>query len=214
MSEEAGLDIDFDAELAGIQGTVAGLEAPPAAAEVELATGTVVTSSRTIELKGRRFRVADSVGLMPLLKFSAYADMDVQDPRALGAMYAMLRDCIHPGTPACGECEVCAPDRCGECRNCQMVADGEPDDGLPCTTYRPDPAKCKAFDPGDWRAFEDWAMASKAEADDLMNVISKAIELVSARPTPQPEPSSPGRRTTRATSTARSSARARKGSRR
>jgi hypothetical protein len=186
VSEEAGLDIDFDAELAAVQGSVAGLPAP-SPAPVELPTGTIVTSERTVELKGRRFRIADRVGLMPLLKFSAYADMDVQDPRALGAMYAMLRDCIHPGTPACGSCAMC-------------------DAG--------NTTACKTYDPGDWRAFEDWAMESKAESDDLMDVITKTIELVAGRPTPQPGPSSPGRRGTSGTSTARSSAKARRGSRR
>jgi hypothetical protein len=179
VSEEAGLDIDFDAELGAVQGAVAGL-APVPAVKVELSTGTVVTSERTIELKGRRFRIADKVGLMPLLKFSAFADVAVQDPRALGAMYAMLRDCIHPGTPACGECEMC-------------------DAG--------NDTACKAFDPGDWRAFEDWAMESKAEADDLMDVITKTIELVSARPTKPGEPSSSGRRATSRASTGRSSGR-------
>jgi hypothetical protein len=185
MSEEAGLDIDFDAELAGIQGAAAGVD-PPQAAEVEVA-GTVVTSARTVELNGRRFRIADSVGLMPLLKFSAFTDVDVSDPRALGAMYAMLKDCIHPGHPGCGKCEDCTE---GSER------------------------ACPAFDPGDWHKFEDWACESKADADDLMDVVTKTVELVSGRPTGPPSPSSPGRRSTRDASMARSSARARKGSRR
>ena len=193
MPEEAGLDIDFDAELAAVQGTVAGLPAPEPA-DVELPTGTVVTSERTVELKGHRFRIADRVGLMPLLKFSAYADMDVQDPRALGAMYAMLRDCIHPGTPGCGECGACL-------RSAELNPGGAR-------------SRVQDIDPGDWRAFEDWAMESKAEADDLMDVITKAIELVAGRPTPQPGPSSPGRRNTSGISTARSSGRRVRGSKR
>src|SRR5215831_2686494 len=116
---DAGLDIDYDTELAKIQATANG-KAPPPAAEVEVA-GKVIASSRTVELLGRRFRIADKIGLMPLLKFSAFADMDVQDGRALGALYAMLRDCIHPGHPGCGECQFCAPERCGECPSCQAV---------------------------------------------------------------------------------------------
>jgi hypothetical protein len=185
MSEDAGLDIDMDAELAQIQGAAAGLP-PPQRAEVEVG-GEVVTSERTVELLGKRFRIADKVGLMPLLKFSAFSDMDVQDPRALGAMYAMLRDCIHPGTPACGEC--------AECKDGNSTA-------------------CAEFDPGDWHAFEEHAMISRAEADDLLDVISKAIELISGRPTQPPGPSSSGPRAIRAASTARSSARRGKGSRR
>ena len=213
MPEEAGLDIDFDGELARIQGAVAGVEQPPPAAEVVVADA-IVTSDRTVEFMGKRFRIAEKIGLMPLLKFSAFADVNVQDPRALGALYAMLRDCIHPGRPGCGECEVCAPERCGECRNCQMVAGGEDEDGLPCTVYRPDRAGCKDYDPGDWRAFEDHACESKADADDLMDVVTKTIELVAGRPTPQPSRSSPGRPGSRAGSTARSSGRRARGSRR
>jgi hypothetical protein len=185
VPEEAGLDIDFDAELADIQAASAGLPAP-APAQVEVA-GQVVTSARTVELLGRRFRIADKIGLMPLLKFSAFADMSVADPRALGAMYAMLRDVIHPGNPACGKCEACTDGR---------------------------ERSCPEFDPGDWRAFEDHACESKAEADDLMDVVTKAIELIAGRPTGPSSSSSPGPRSTRGGSTGRSSARRRTGSRR
>jgi hypothetical protein len=213
VSEDAGLDIDYDAELAGIQAAVAGIEPPPAA-EVAVA-GEIVTSVRTVELNGRRFRIADKIGLMPLLKFSAFSDVSVQDSRALGAMYAMLRDCIHPGHPACGKCSFCAPERCGECRSCQMAEAGEGDeDDLPCVRNRPDPTGCAEFDRGDWHAFEDWACESKAEADDLMDVVTKTIELIAGRPTGPPSPSSPSQRGTRGGSTARSSGRRARGSRR
>jgi hypothetical protein len=214
MSEEAGLDIDFDSELAKIQGAVAGVEPPPPSAEVEVA-GKVVTSDRTVELLGRHFRIADRIGLMPLLKFSAFSDVNVQDPRALGALYAMLKDCIHPGTPACGTCQFCAPERCGECGSCQMAEAGEgSDEDLPCVRNRPDPTACKDWDPGDWRAFEDHACESKAEAEDLMSVVTKTIELVAGRPTQRPSGSSPSPRRTQGASTARSSARRGRGSRR
>jgi hypothetical protein len=185
VPKEAGLDIDFDAELAGIQGSVAGVEQPPAA-EIVVADK-IVTSDRTVEFMGKRFRIAEKIGLMPLLKFSAFADVNVQDPRALGALYAMLKDCIHPGNPGCGKCADC------EAGSNQA---------------------CPEFDPGDWRAFEDHACESKADADELMDVVTKTIELVAGRPTQPPSPSSPGRPGTRAGSTARSSARRARGSRR
>ncbi len=148
-----------DAELAEIQGTVAS--AGPDSA-MEAVNGKAVPA-RTIELNGKRFRIADKVGLMPMLKFSAYADMDTQDARALGAMYSMLKDVI---------------------------------------------------DPTDWRAFEDHAVDSKADADDLLDVISKAIEQISGRPTKQPGPSSRGPRGISGGSTGSSSARRAKASRR
>ena len=157
LREHQGItDADTDAELAAIQGQVA-------AATPDSAMNGKTLPGRTVELKGRKFRIAKSVGLMPMLKFSAYADMEVQDPRALGAMYAMLRDVIHED---------------------------------------------------DWRAFEDHAVDSKADADDLLDVITKAMELIAGRPTEQPGPSSRGRRAISGGSTASSSARRGKGSRR
>lgn len=213
MSEEAGLDIDFDQELAAIQGHAAGV-APPGPVSVVVAEGQVVTSERTVEFMGERFRLADRIGLMPLLKFSAHADTSTGDPGALAAMYAMLRDCIHPGTPGCGECGYCAPQRCGECRGCQRVADGADENVSLCLANPPDETRCKDWDPGDWSRFERHAIDTKAEADDLLDVITEAIELISGRPTGQPSSSSPGRRAIRAGSTGRSSSRARRGSRR
>jgi hypothetical protein len=212
MPDDAGIDIDFDQELASIQGTAAGLPAPEPAQLV--VAGKVITSSRTVEFLGARFRIADRIGLMPLLKFSAFANLDVQDPRALGAMYAMLRDCIHPGQPGCGECEHCAPGRCGDCRACERAAITEDDDLKPSCQVNPaDETRCAQYDRGDWQAFEDHAIDTKADADDLMDVLSKTIELISARPTEPPPTSSAGRRATRDGSMARSSARRARGSR-
>jgi hypothetical protein len=159
---DADLDIDFDAEtdtdaeLAAIQGAVTGV------LPADALNGKTVPA-RTIELLGKKFRIADKVGLMPLLKFSAFSDMDVQDSRALGAMYSMLKDCIH--------------------------AD-------------------------DWRAFEDHAVDAKADADDLLDVISKAIEMIAGRPTEPPAASSRGSRAISGGSTGSSSSRRAKGSRR
>jgi hypothetical protein len=173
VSEDAGLDIDFDddagidadadAELAEIQGQVtaapAGGDAPVVAAEVN---GKAV-AARTVELNGKKFRLAKKVGLMPMLKFSAYADVDTQDPRALGAMYSMLKDVI---------------------------------------------------DPSDWRAFEDHATDSKADAEELLDMISAALQLIAGRPTGPPRDSSPGRRAISRGSTGSSSSRRGKASRR
>lgn len=219
MPEDAGLDVDFDdpgaldRELARIQGDAAGV-VQPKVAEVEVAPGQVVTSDRTIEFLGERFRLADKVGLMPLLKFSAHSDLSTSDPGALAAMYAMLRDCIHPGNPGCGDCEACDPDRCGECRGCARVQAGADEAASPCLVNRPDPMRCKDYDPGDWARFEHHAIDAKAGAEDLLDVISSAIELISGRPTEPRSSSSPGQRATRGGSMGRSSSRARRGSRR
>jgi len=181
---DAGLDIDFDLdpapqgiitsradrELAQIQGITSGV--------VE---GSVVADpAETVEFMGKPFRIAARVGLMPLLKFSAAVDFDISDPRALAAMYAMLRDCIYEGTPACGTCAACKEDR---------------------------ESACPSFDAGDWKAFEDHAVNSKADADELMDVITKVMEIITGRPTKPPATSSRGQRGTSGGSTGSSSAR-------
>ena len=187
MSEEADIDIDMDAELAGIQAHSAGVVPAISVETVAAPVDGEFTQVRTIELKGKSFRIADKVGLMPLLKFSAFSDLDVSDPRALGAMYAMLRDCIHPGTPACGECA-----------NCKGGIE----------------RACREFDPGDWPAFEEHAMITRADADDLLDVIGKVMELISGRPPEPPSTSSNGRPRSRGGSTAISSGRRGRGSKR
>lgn len=186
MPEDSELDIDFDTELATIQGQVAGV-ALPAPAEVKIAPDQVVTSARTVEFLGERFRISSSVGLMPMLKFAQYTDMTTSDPKALAAMYALLRDCIERGNPGCGKCPSCKAD---------------------------DERACKDYDPGDWDRFERHAIDTKADADELLDVVTRAMELIAGRPTEPPSPSSPGRRSTRDGSMARSSARGRRGSRR
>jgi hypothetical protein len=192
MSQDAGIDLDyddpaaFDAELARIQADAADL-AEPEAKEIVIEGGQIVTSDRTVEFMGAQFRVADTVGLMPLLKFSAHSNMSTQDAGSLSAMYSMLKDCIHPGTPACGKCQACEADQ---------------------------ETRCTEYDAGDWNRFEQHAIDTKADADDLLTVITNAMEVIAGRPTEQPSGSSSGRRSTRDASMARSSSRGRRGSRR
>jgi len=162
------------------------------AAEADLAEsgevqGTVATGD-TVELLGKSFRIADRIGLMPMLKYSAALDGARElDQRALAAIYAMLRDCIHPGTPACGSCAHCKKGNEGQ---------------------------CAFYDPGDWGAFEDWAMESRAEADDLIEFIQKTTEIIAGRPTAPRDGSSAGQRATPGGSTGNSSAKRTRGSRR
>lgn len=181
---EAGIDIDMDSELATIQGIAAGVQ-PEIIREVRPTAITPVT--RSVELKGKRFRIADKIGAMPLLKFSMFADLDIQDARAMAAMYTLLRDCIHSGAPACGDCDMCK---------------------------KGSERACAAYDTGDWAAFEEHAMVTKADADDLMDVVTKVMELIAGRPTEQPATSSSGQHTTSAPSTGSSSGKRAKGSRR
>ena len=181
---DAGLDIDFDLDPAP-QGIITS-RADRELAQVQGITSGVVEGSvvadpaETVEFMGKDFRIAKKVGLMPLLKFSAAVDFDISDPRALAAMYAMLRDCVYEGTPACGKCTACREGR---------------------------ESACPSFDAGDWKAFEDHAVNSKADADELMDVITRVMEIITGRPTKPPATSSRGQRGTSGGSTGSSSAR-------
>lgn len=172
-----------DRELAVIQARAAEAADPAAA----VAEGVVVKTGDTITMMDREFRVASKVGLMPLLKFASASEMNTSDPRALAAVYSMLKDCIYEGAPACGECQTCKT--------------GNDTD-------------CKSYDPGDWGEFEQHAIDTKAEADDLIPVVAQVMEIISGRPTAPPNSSSPGRRTMRVASTGSSSGGRAKGSRR
>lgn len=136
----------------------------------------VVDDGNSIEFMGKRFRIAEKIGLMPLLKFASAADsgLDTEDQRGLAAMYAMLRDCIYAGTPACGECPDCKAGR---------------------------DTQCKAYEKGDWGAFEDHAIETKADGDELFPVINQVIEIISGRPTQPQGGSSATQRGTRRGST-------------
>lgn len=173
-----------DRELAQVQALAAEAalrESDPEAKEGVIATGDHVT------LLGKDFRVAERIGLMPLLKFASAADVDVQDSRALAALYALLRDCIYGGEPGCGECA-----------DCETGND----------------TSCKSYARGDWLAFEEHAMVTKADAEDLMAVVQDVLEIVSGRPTPPRAGSAPGQRGTRRGSTGSSSGTKRRASKR
>lgn len=53
-----------------------------------------VPSDRKVEFMGASYRLADKVGILPLLKFQRYAEAN--DARAMAAMYSILQDTIHP----------------------------------------------------------------------------------------------------------------------
>lgn len=153
-----------------------------AAGDKELA-GEVIAPGESITLAGRSFRVADKVGLMPLLKFSHAAGLRADDERAYVAMYQILRDVIKPADKPCGECEGCKE-----------------------AGREPLSRDCLKADQGDWAAFEEWAVECKAEADELLDVVSAAIRVISARPTGSRSGSSRSSRTTSRKSTGGKSA--------
>jgi len=147
-------------------------------------SGEIISPSRVITLAGEDFRVAEKVGLMPLLKFSYAANLRTDDERAYAAMYEILRDVILEDEPPCGKCPGCKEaGKNAETRDCQFA------------------------DEGDWGRFQDHAVECKADADQLMDVVAQAIKVISARPTESPSGSSNGRPSTSRKSTAARSAR-------
>lgn len=52
----------------------------------------------TIKFMGTEYRVADKVGVWPLMQFARAAEMGVslRDAKGLAALHAMLQDAIHP----------------------------------------------------------------------------------------------------------------------
>lgn len=114
--------------------------------------------SNSVEFLGERFRLADNVGLMPLLVFanSAKKGLDSGDLDGLAAMYVMIRDTVD------------------QSRIQQHGADGEAlydDEGQPLWEG-----------PSEWDRFEEHAINQKAEGEDLMDFIRQAMSVISARP--------------------------------
>ena len=141
-------------------------------------SGEIISPTRVITLAGEDFRVAEKVGLMPLLKFSYAANLRTDDEKAYAAMYEILRDVI-----------LEAEEPCGKCAGCKAATE-------------PSARECQVADEGDWERFQKHAVDSKADADELLDVVGQAIKVISARPTESPSGSSNGRRSTSRKSTA------------
>jgi hypothetical protein len=159
-----------------------------AATQVQASTdrelsGEVINHDRVVTLAGQDFRVAEKVGLMPLLKFSHAAELRANDSRAYVAMYEILRDVIME-----------AEEPCGECAACKEAGDD------------PTARDCIYADEGDWGKFQEHAVTCKCEAEELFDVVEQAIKVISARPTGSPSSSADGSRRTSRNSTAGNSA--------
>lgn len=124
---------------------------PVTTAEVQAdVEGVPLDDSNSLEFKGRRFRLAESIGLMPLLKFAhaAKSGLTSDDMEGLSAMYLLIRSCI------------------------DRRPDG--DDG-----------------PSEWDRFEQYAIDTDADGEELSGMINRAVQVISARPSKRPGDSSP-----------------------
>lgn len=107
---------------------------------------------------GESFRLADKIGLMPLMRFAHVSrrGVDSNDMEGLAAIYDLLKQC---------------------------VADE------------------------DWDRFEDHATTTRADGDDLLEVVSQAVQAIAERPTQEPSDSSDGPTRTSGSSAGGSSSR-------
>lgn len=82
----------------------------------------------------KKFRLREKVGAMAMFKWSAASELPTDDPRALGAIYALLKSLIHKE---------------------------------------------------DWQEFEEYALDEDQGAEELLDVITAALEIIAGRPTEQ-----------------------------
>lgn len=131
----------------------------PTTQDVQAASeGELQDQAGTIEFLGKRFRLAENIGLMPLLMFanSAKSGMDSDDMDGMAAMYALIRDTVD-------QTRVQETDE-----DNKLVFDA---DGDPVWTG-----------PSDWQRFERHCVEEKADGEDLMGFIKDAMGVISARP--------------------------------
>jgi hypothetical protein len=140
-----------------------------------------------VEMLGRKFRIANRIGLMPLMRFAMLSKQGVQadDVEGLAAMYALIRDCIDTTRP--------------------QVQATDPETGQPAVDPETGQPVMEDAGPSEWDRFEAHAIDAKADENDLLKVVQDVIQVLSARPTRRPSDSSAGPQTTSPSSKAISS---------
>lgn len=137
------------------------------------AEGVVVQDGDFVEFLGQKFRLAEKVGLMPMLAFAnaSKQGLDSDDMEGLAAMYSLIRSVIHR-PPLLDE-------------HGQQVVD---ENGK------------RLRDDSEWNRFVALADDELAEGEDVMGFVNEAMQVMSARPRKPREISSGGSRPTSANS--------------
>jgi hypothetical protein len=119
------------------------------------AEGVVLTDGDYLDFFGEKFRLADRVGLMPMIHFGFASNqgLDSDDMEGLAAMYKLIRSVIH--RPALVDDEG----------NRLRDANGK-----------------ILRDESEWERFQQVAEDELAEGEDVMGFVNKAMEIMSARP--------------------------------
>jgi hypothetical protein len=128
----------------------------PATHDVQAAAEGVTVEFDLVEFLGEKFRLAEQVGMMPMLAFgnAAKQGLDTDDMAGMAAMYRMIRSVIH------------RPPLLDENGRRQRDENGK--------TLR---------DESEWHRFEELADDELAEGEDLMKFVNQAMEVMAARPT-------------------------------
>jgi hypothetical protein len=141
---------------------------------LEIVPETPVVEVRHVDFLGRKFAIADKIGLMPLMRFAhaAKSGLDSADLEGMAAMYDMLRQCIADN-----------PVFVFQGRN---ITRDEAND-LPPEAVE----QVVVF--GGWDDFEAHATRERADdAAELFGVVQKVMAILSERPTSRPSASSDG----------------------
>ena len=128
----------------------------------------------TVEFQGETYRIAEKIGLAPLMRFAklAAASADL-DAGALAVMYDVLEQCFSdvPYCAACGSTDTVAlatDDADGKCCDERQVVERE-------------------FD-----RFLDVATVARWDDEEIMGMVGAVMEALSQRPTGRPTAASGG----------------------
>jgi hypothetical protein len=127
---------------------------------------------RTIEFRGETYRIANKVGLAPLIRFGklARSGADSADMAALAVMYDVIDQCF--------------ASTCDSCGSWDQVALFTKDEAEACCEKR-SPATVE-FD-----RFMDTATEQRWDHEEILEVVGKVMEAMSERPTGRRPASSP-----------------------
>lgn len=144
-------------------------DTPTTHAAQAAAEGVVIDDGDYLEFFDEKFRLADRVGIAPLVKFGNAANrgLDSDDMEGLAAMYSLIRSVIH------------RPPLLDDDGKQQVDENGK-----------------KLRDEREWHRFMDLAEDEAAEGEEVMDFVNRAMEVMAARPRKPREISSGGSRRT------------------
>lgn len=160
--------------MADLREDLAYLPADTQAVQGEVEGAPALDDTNSIEFLGERFRLAPNVGLMPLMRFAnaSKKGLDSDDFEGMAAMYAMIRGIIDRPP-------LLEPDRIEvDAEQGEKVWVPNPRAG----DQRRDEGGQRLYDDSEWNRFVEHAENEHAEGDDLMELVGKAMGVISARP--------------------------------